>query len=171
MTTDYDPILHTTEEGMEYARQNPEVFEQRFAQERAVVEDIDPNRDRGAHEHQQHRTREIGKGARGKQEICVCGARRDISLIASSPWIGGQIPQTPWEMAHLEAVRRAVENTPELMDLQPDAIQNINTALANDPPSGTQDRDQTALAQIYGIARGAAHRLMYHHRNNPDPLG
>ncbi len=169
MTTEYDPILHTAEEGMEYARKNPDVFEQRFAQERAVVQDIDPSQDPGGHEHQQHRTREIGKGARARQELCLCGARRDISLIASSPWIGGQIPQTPWEIAHLEAVRRAVENTPDLIDIQPEAIQNINTALANDPPAGTESQDQTALAQIYGIARGAAHRLMDYHQNNPDP--
>lgn len=169
MTTDYDPILHTAEEGMEYARQNPEVFQERFAQERDIVQDIDPSRDQGAHEHQRHRVREIGKGARGQQEICLCGARRDISLIASSPWIGGNIPQTPWEMAHLEAVRRAVENTTQLMELQPEAIQNINSALANDPPSGTGNQDQDALAQIYGIARGAAHRLLDYHKNNPDP--
>ena len=168
---DYDPILHTHDEGQAAAEENRELFVHRFTEEREAVSDIDPQGPgmKGPHEHRTHRTRQIGKDVAGKTEICACGARRDISLTKSSPWVGGNIPMTGWEKAHLEAVRRAVENTEELLALQPQAVQNINEALKNDPAKEVAAQDQKALAHIYGVARGAAHRLIDFKRNNPDP--
>ena len=58
-----------------------------------------------------------------------------------------------------------MENTPDLLDLQPNAVQDINQTMARDPHEDTLTQDQKALAHIYGIARGAAHRLIDYHRN------
>ena len=170
---DYDPIIHTQEEGREFAEQNPDIFPERWAEEHQTISDLDPGSTelKKPHQHETHRTREIDKDVKGRTEICACGARRDISLTRSSPWVGGTIPITGWEKAHLEAVRRAVENSPELLDLQPNAVQDINQAMSKDPHEDTLPQDQGALAQIYGTARGAAHRLIDYHRNNSPDLG
>ena len=135
----YDPIIHTPEEGRNFAEENPEVFPERFAQEYLTISDLDPKSPEieKPHQHQTHRTRNIGKDlegrdVEGKTELCACGARRDVNLTKSSPWVGGNIPLTNWEKARLEAVRRAVENTPDLLDLQPNAVQDINQG----PPRG-----------------------------------
>ena len=49
---------------------------------------------------------------------------------------------------------------PELLEIDPDAIQTINWPLLKNPPGGTEAQDQEALAQIYGIARDITRRLI-----------
>ena len=72
---------------------------------------------------------------------------------------------TPWKRAHLEAVRKAVEKSAPLLELQPAAIQDLHRILLNDPPSGTEDQDLPALAAAYQVAVGAARRMLEWRQN------
>lgn len=129
--------------------------------------ELDPN---GAMMAEPHRhgaywiaTRRLG----GRTEACHCGSYRDVGLVKSGNWAGGEPTGTPWERAHLEAVRIAVEQTPELLELQPKAIQSLNQTILKDPPPEAEARDLAAVEAVYELAMGAAKRLMDFHRNNP----
>ena len=162
-----EPGLFTADDGMTYAQENPDRVRHQLEEEAAAVADIDmrsPEMEK-PHEHQAHRTRALRDHITGSTEICACGAHRDVSLMRSSHWVGGNPPNNPWDRAHLEAVRRAVENTPPLLQMHPEAVQNINQALINDPPSGTEMRDQQNLASIYGLALGTSVRLLRYHED------
>ena len=164
--TQYNPDLFSQEEGAEFAQQHPDLVQQQMEEEAARVSDINLESDRlrEPHQHQPHRTRAIRDQIAGAKQICACGAHRDVSLMRSSKWVGGNPPENPWDQAHLEAVRRAVENTPPLLLMHPEVVQDINQALTNDPPQGSEGHDMEALAIIYGMARGAAARLLKYHQ-------
>ena len=71
------------------------------------------------------------------------------------------------ERAHLQAVRFAVEQTPELLELQPKAIQNLNQTIMKDPPPEAGSRDLAAAEDVHELALGSVQRLMDWHRRNP----
>ena len=130
-------------------------------EERKVLLELDPASIRMTvpHQHQVHRAEQLN-GLSRQRQTCVCGAHRDTGLVNASGWIGGEEQETPWQRAHLEAVRRAVEQNPPLLALQPGAIQDLHRAIANDPPQGAEKQDLEALTTIYRMAQGAARRML-----------
>ena len=130
-------------------------------------EELDPDGEMMAdpHRHEAYWTgaRKLG----GRTEICYCGAYRDVGLVKAGNWAGGEPTGTPWERAHLQAVRFAVEQTPELLELQPKAIQNLNQTIMKDPPPEAGSRDLAAAEDVHELALGSVQRLMDWHRRNP----
>ena len=142
-------------------------------EEKRVLLELDPASIRmtAPHQHQAHRTEQLN-GLSRQRQTCVCGAHRDTGLVSASGWIGGEEQETPWQRAHLEAVRRAVEQNPPLLELQPAAIQDLHRAIANDPPMGTEEQDLEALTTIYRMAQGAARRMLeWQQSQNTTPEG
>ena len=138
----------------------------KMEEEMEAISDLDPTSPRMAldHNHRTYRTVELRKFTASRQE-CVCGAHRETGLMLSGTWVGGEPVDTPWKRAHLEAVRKAVEKSAPLLELQPAAIQDLHRTLLNDPPSGTEDQDLPALAAAYQVAVGAARRLLEWRQN------
>ena len=117
------------------------------------------------HHHQPKRTTAESFSLNGRtltytKEHCACGASRQLfQNHTATAWNGGiTMPQTPWQQAVWQTAELAVTETPNLLELKPDILQNLYQLIIGSP-YGTEPT-QKNLARIYGIVRYTARQLL-----------